>query len=62
MGTVLKILVFPILILLPWTVMRLSNSEESFQSFITNQPALLIVILIPSIIIIIRWISKFLIG
>ncbi len=58
MVNILKILAFPTLVVLPWVILILSNSENSFQNFVTTRPLLLLLLLLPSIIITYRWFFK----
>jgi hypothetical protein len=58
MIAALKILILPTLFVLPWVVMKLTNGEKIIQETMTHQPLLLILILLPSIIVSIRWIFK----
>ena len=62
MIPIIKTLALPTFVVLPWVLMKLNSLEGFFQNSITNYPLLLILILLPSIIIMIRWVSKFLVG
>jgi hypothetical protein len=60
MINALKILILPALFVLPWVVMKLNNGDKFVQETISNQPILVILFLLPSIIISLVWVFKIL--
>jgi len=62
MKKILKILTLPVLILLPWMLLKFTNLEGLFRNFIENQFFLIFLIILPGIIITLVWIFRMLMG
>ena len=58
MTKILNTLTLPVLFLIPWFLMKIYNWENLLRNFIYTQPVLIILILLPSIAITLRWISR----
>ena len=58
MNTILKLLALPTIFILPWFLMKANNSESLVQKSLTEQPLLLIILLLPGFIVFIGWFMK----
>jgi hypothetical protein len=59
MGNILKTALIPLFFILPWALIKLTNSEKTVLQFILERPILTIIIFLPSIWILVRWIVNF---
>jgi hypothetical protein len=55
MVNAVKIISLPLLFILPWLWMKLSNGETLVQQVLTAQPALIGILLLPGIILSTIW-------
>lgn len=58
MTIILKVIIFPLLLVLPWAWIKLSGSEKIIQ-IVSDQPWLITVIFLPSIWLISRRLLKY---
>jgi len=60
MINILKIVILPVLFLLPWLLLKMVDGEIIIRELLSEQPILLVMMLLPSLIIAAGWIVKLL--
>lgn len=58
MGLIAKTLFLPLLILLPWVLIKMNNWDGELLTRLNSQPDLLFMLLLPSIVLSIRWFAR----